>query len=156
MKRSHSAGRCVLIVDDDRDTREMYGESLRAMGFDVMTAPSAEEALRLAAQLAPAVLVTDLRLRGQMDGCALARRLREDARTRPIRIIMLTGAAFGAERELAEASGCDRFLLKPCLPDALASEIRRLASAGAVLASDIGTPTRVHDSRTGRSVPRKT
>jgi CheY-like chemotaxis protein len=146
----------VLIVDDDRDTREMYGESLRLMGFDVMTASSAEEALRLAAQLAPAVLVTDLRLRGQMDGFELARRLREDVRTRPTRIIMLTGAAFGAERELAEASGCDRFLLKPCLPDALASEIRRLASAGAVLASDIGTPTRVHDSRTRRSVRRKT
>ena len=155
MKRSHNAGRCVLIVDDDRDTLEMYGESLRAMGFDVMTSPSAEDALRLAAQVAPAVLVTDLRLRGQMDGFELVRRLREDARTRPTRIIMLTGAAFGAERELAEASGCDRFLLKPCLPDALASEIRRLASAGAVSASDIGAPTRVHDSRTRRSVPRK-
>jgi CheY-like chemotaxis protein len=156
MKRSHNAGRRVLIVDDDRDTREMYGESLRAMGFDVMTAASAEEALRRAAQLAPAVLVTDLRLRGHMDGFELARRLREDARTRATRIIMLTGAAFGAERELAEASGCDRFLLKPCLPDALAAEIRRLANTGADLATDIGAQTRVHDSRTRRSVPRKT
>jgi CheY-like chemotaxis protein len=156
MKRSHNAGRRVLIVDDDRDTREMYGESLRAMGFDVMTSPSAEEALRLAAQVVPAVLVTDLRLRGHIDGFELARRLREDARSRATRIIMLTGAAFGAERELAEASGCDRFLLKPCLPDALAAEIRRLANTGADLATDIGAQTRVHNSRTRRSVPRKT
>ena len=154
--RSHNAGRRVLIVDDDRDTREMYGESLRAMGLDVMTASSAEEALRLAAQLAPAVLVTDLRLRGKMDGCELARRLRKDARTRATRIIMLTGAAFGSERDLAEASGCDRFLLKPCLPDALASEIRRLASGDAAPATDIGTPRRVEDSRARRSAPRKT
>jgi CheY-like chemotaxis protein len=156
MKRSHNAGRRVLIVDDDRDTREMYGESLRAMGFDVMTSPSAEEALGLAAQVVPAVLVTDLRLRGHIDGFELARRLREDARSRATRIIMLTGAAFGAERELAEASGCDRFLLKPCLPDALAAEIRRLANTGADLATDIGAQTRVHNSRTRRSVPRKT
>jgi CheY-like chemotaxis protein len=127
MKRYHNAGRCVLIVDDDRDTREMYGESLRAMGFDVITAASAEEALRLAAQAPPAVLVTDLRLGGKMDGFELARRLRDDDRTARARIIMLTGAAFGSERELAEASGCDRFLLKPCLPDALAAEIRKLA-----------------------------
>ena len=146
----------MLIVDDDRDTREMYGESLRAMGFDVMTSPSAEEALRLAAQVAPAVLVTDLRLRGQVDGFELVRRLRADARTRSTRIIMLTGAAFGPERELAEASGCDRFLLKPCLPDALASEIRRLASTDAAPATDMGNPTRVADSRARRIVPRKT
>jgi CheY-like chemotaxis protein len=154
MKRSPDAGRSVLIVDDDRDTRDMYGESLRMMGFDVITASSAEEALRLAAQVIPGVLVTDLRLSGQMDGFELARRLREDSRTARTRIIMLTGAALGSERELAEASGCDRFLLKPCLPDALAVEIRQLTSAGGP-AGDIRTPSRVRDARDRRSDPRK-
>jgi CheY-like chemotaxis protein len=119
----------VLIVDDDRDTREMYSESLRSMGFDPMTATTAEEALRVAARTLPAVLVTDLRLKGGMDGAELARRLREDHRTKDVRIIMLTGAGFGEERERAEVCA-DRFLLKPCLPEMLASEIRRLAVAG--------------------------
>jgi two-component system phosphate regulon response regulator PhoB len=127
MKSSEAVWRSVLIVDDDRDTREMYSESLRAMGFHTTMASSAEEALRIASHTPPAVLVTDLRFKGTMDGVELARRLREDERTKHVRIIMLTGATFGDERERAEACGCDRLLLKPCLPEQLASEIRRLA-----------------------------
>ena len=130
MKRPNIAWRSVLIVDDDRDTREMYSESLRSMGLDAMTASSAEEALQLAAKTLPAVVVTDLRFKGGMDGVELARRLREDARTKHVRIIMLTGASLGGERDRAEACGCDRFLLKPCLPEALASEVRRVAVNG--------------------------
>ena len=105
----------------------MYGESLRSMGFHPTIAASGEEALRLASSAPPAVLVTDLRFKGKMDGVELARRLREDDRTKHVRIIMLTGATFGTDRDRAEASGCDRLLLKPCLPQQLAAEIRRLA-----------------------------
>ena len=119
--------RRVLIVDDDRDTREMYSESLKADGFDILSAASGEEALRLASDSAPIVVVTDLRLRGRIDGLELTRRLRANKRTSGARIILLTGASLGAERQRAEAAGCDRFLEKPCLPDALALEIRRLA-----------------------------
>lgn len=108
----------------------MYCESLRAQGFDAQTATSAEDALAKTNHAPPAVIVTDLRFKGAMDGVELARRLRNDDRTKDVRIIMLTGAAFGEERERAEASGCDRFLLKPCLPETLASEIRRLTVAG--------------------------
>jgi CheY-like chemotaxis protein len=120
----------VLIVDDDRDTREMYCESLRSMGFDPKTAASAEEALRIAVDMKPAVVVTDLRFDGSIDGIELIRRLREDRRTTGVRTILLTGAAMGEDRDRAETSGCDRLLVKPCLPDALASEIRRLAVSG--------------------------
>jgi CheY-like chemotaxis protein len=117
----------VLIVDDDRDTREMYCESLRSMGFDPKTAASPEEGLRVAFETKPAVLVTDLRFKGSFDGVELIRRLREDRRTSDVRTILLTGAAMGDDRDRADASGCDRLLVKPCLPEALASEIRRLA-----------------------------
>ncbi len=105
----------------------MYSESLRSMGFHPTIAASGEEALRIASEAPPAVLVTDLRFKGKMDGVELARRLRENDRTKHVRIILLTGATFGDERQRAEASGCDRLLLKPCLPQQLASEIRRLA-----------------------------
>jgi CheY-like chemotaxis protein len=108
----------------------MYCESLRAQGFDVTVASSAEEALGSIRHSHPAVVVTDLRLKGSMDGVELARRLRSNARTKDVRIIMLTGADFGEERDRAESSGCDRFLLKPCLPESLASEIRQVTVAG--------------------------
>ena len=130
MTRSEGTWRRVLVVDDDRDTREMYCESLRVQGFDASTAASAEDALATIRHALPAVVVTDLRFKGQMDGVELARRLRSDDRTKGVCIIMLTGAAFGEERDRAEASGCDRFLLKPCLPATLASEIRGLTVAG--------------------------
>lgn len=130
MTRSQVAWRRVLVVEDDQDTREMYCESLRAQGFEATTAASAEEALGMIRHSLPAVVVTDLRFKGDMDGVELARRLRSDDRTTNVRIIMLTGAAFGDERERAESSGCDRFLLKPCLPETLAAEIRRLTVEG--------------------------
>jgi len=117
----------VLIVDDNRDTREMYSESLRADGFELRTASNGKEAIRAARTFLPSVIVTDLRLAGAIDGVELTRQLRADNRTHDIRIIMLTGAAFGEERERAEASGIDAYVLKPCLPLMLASEIRRVS-----------------------------
>ena len=120
-------GRDVLIVDDDRDTREMYCESLRADGFEVRTARSGEDVLRLAREAMPAVVVTDLRLRGKIDGLELARRLRADSHNPDMRIIMLTGSSLGDEQARAKAAGCDLFLVKPCLPEALANEIREIA-----------------------------
>src|SRR5688572_28088918 len=95
--------RSVLIVDDDRDTREMYCESLRAEGFETSAAQSGEAALRLAASAMPAVIVTDLRLRGSIDGLELTRRLRAGSAAQSVRIIVLTGAMLGNERENAKA-----------------------------------------------------
>jgi CheY-like chemotaxis protein len=126
MKHAVPGWQCVLIVDDDRDTREMYSESLRAEGFETMSAASGEEALQLAANVVPGVVVTDLRLKGKIDGLELTRRLRAAPRTAGARIILLTGASIDYEKQDAKAAGCDRFLLKPCLPDALATEIRSL------------------------------
>ena len=117
----------VLIVDDDRDTREMYSECLRADGFELRTACNGKDAIRAARTFLPSVIVTDLRLSGGIDGVELTRQLRADNRTEEIRIIMLTGATFGEERARAEASGIDAFVIKPCLPNALASEIRRVS-----------------------------
>jgi CheY-like chemotaxis protein len=132
--------RSVLIVDDDRDTREMYCESLRADGFDASTAQSGEAALRLTASAMPAVVVTDLRLRGTIDGIELTRRLRAASAAQSLGIIVLTGATLGDERERAEAAGCDRFLAKPCLPEALAGEIRGLTHSRASSRSSKGDP----------------
>jgi CheY-like chemotaxis protein len=154
MKRSEPGWRRVLIVDDDRDTREMYCESLRSMGFHAMTASSGEEALRMVGDAPPAVLVTDLRFKGKMDGIELARRLREDERTKDVRIILLTGVTFGDERTRAESSVCDRLLLKPCLPQELASEIRRLAVSTFSPGRDGGNLQA--DAVSGRPHPRRT
>jgi CheY-like chemotaxis protein len=105
----------------------MYSESLRADGFDARTASNGEDALEVARAFQPSVVVTDLRLHGGIDGFELTKRLRSDARTGEVRVIMLTGAMLGNERERAAESGVDAFVAKPCLPDALALEIRRIS-----------------------------
>jgi two-component system, cell cycle response regulator DivK len=113
----------VLIVDDHEDSLAMYAYSLLAMGFEALTAGSAEDAFARACECHPDVVVADVTLRG-VSGLELARRLRDDARTKDARIIVLTGNTDAAVKRQADDAGCDRFMLKPCLPDVLALEIR--------------------------------
>jgi CheY-like chemotaxis protein len=101
----------------------MYAEALRFMGFQPITERTGEGGFQRACDLHPDVVVADVMLPG-ITGLDLTRRLRDDNRTKDAAIIVLTGRTFGSDEQQAAAAGCDRFLLKPCLPDELASEIR--------------------------------
>jgi two-component system cell cycle response regulator DivK len=113
----------VLLVNDHQDSADMYAIGLLAMGFQPVTSPTAEEGFERALRMQPDVVVADV---GQevMSGVDLTRRLRGDPRTRGAGIIVLTSHVLGGVKDRAEAAGCDRFLVKPCLPDVLALEIR--------------------------------
>jgi len=118
----------VLIVDDHEDSLVMYAEALGLMGFQPMTETTGERGFESACHVHPDVVVADVMLPG-ISGLELTRRLRDDDRTKGAAIIVLTGRTFGSDEQQATAAGCDRFLLKPCLPDELAQEIRRVLSA---------------------------
>src|SRR5688572_11227797 len=114
----------VLIADDSEDTREMYAEFLRYLGFNVATANDGKAALDKVRSQPPDVLVLDLTMPG-LDGWAVATAVKAHAETKAVRIIAVTGHALaGAEAE-ARKAGVDAFLTKPCLPDDLAAEIGR-------------------------------
>jgi len=113
----------VLLVEDHDDSAAMYAIGLLAMGFQPVTAGTAEDGFDRACRLQPDVIVADMALPG-MSGIDLTRRLRDDVRTRSARIIVLTGHVHDGLKEKAHKAGCDRFLVKPCLPDVLALEIR--------------------------------
>ncbi|HVC21625.1 MAG TPA: response regulator [Vicinamibacterales bacterium] len=115
----------VLLVDDYPDAREMYTEYLRFAGFRVAEAGSGAEAIDQAARLQPDIILMDLSLPG-MDGWEATRRLKAAARTRAIPVLALTGHALEGYSAEAKRVGCDGFLTKPCLPDVLVAEIRRL------------------------------
>jgi len=114
----------VLVVDDYADSREMYAVHLSCVGFDVIEAGNGVEALERAADSAPDIIVMDLSL-PIMDGWEATRRLRADARTTSIPVIVLTGHALTTS-DAATELGCDAFVIKPCLPEALEREIRRV------------------------------
>jgi CheY-like chemotaxis protein len=118
----------VLIVDDYQDAREMYAEYLRVCGFRVSEAATGLEALDLARELSPDVILMDLSLPG-IDGVEAARRLKADARTNGIPIVAVTGRSESAASAAAHKAGCSSFLLKPALPEEIVSEIRRILSA---------------------------
>jgi CheY-like chemotaxis protein len=118
----------VLIVDDYQDAREMYAEYLRVCGFRVSEAATGLEALDLARELSPDLILMDLSLPG-IDGVEAARRLKADARTHGIPIVALTGRAESSASAAAHKAGCSGFLLKPALPEKIVTEIRRILSA---------------------------
>jgi two-component system, cell cycle response regulator DivK len=115
----------VLVVEDYPDAREMYSEYLRFSGFRVAEARNGEEALEKAFTLRPDVILMDLAL-PLMDGWEATRRLKSDPRTAQILVVALTGHALAGHQEGARRAGCDAFVTKPCLPDELVDEIRRL------------------------------
>lgn len=119
----------VLLVNDSSDEREMYAESLRRFGFCTLQASSAADAYRLATELPPAAVVTDVKLLGDEDGLRLTRRLKADQRMRDVRVVILTGYVFPHDRQAARAAGCDLFLSKPCLPDVLSERVAGLVRA---------------------------
>jgi two-component system cell cycle response regulator DivK len=115
----------VLVVEDYQDAREMYAAYLQFSGFDVAEAANGVEAVEKATELLPDIVLMDLAL-PRMDGWEATRRLKGDPRTRHIPIVALTGHALAGHAEGARDAGCDSFVTKPCLPDALVAEIRRL------------------------------
>ena len=115
----------VLVVDDYPDAREMYSEYLEFSGFDVIQAVNGMEALQRAIDAAPDIILMDLSL-PVMDGWEATRRLKEDARTNRIPVVALTGHALAGISEGAIKAGCDAFVTKPCLPEDLVKEIRRV------------------------------
>ncbi|MBI3181259.1 MAG: response regulator [Myxococcales bacterium] len=119
----------VLVVEDYADAREMYCEYLQFSGFRVAEARNGAEALERAFALGPDLVLMDLSL-PILDGWEATRRLKSDARTRHIPVVALTGHALAGFSEGAKAAGCDGFVTKPCLPDALVAEVRRMLDAG--------------------------
>ena len=118
----------ILVVDDYQDAREMYAEYLEFSGFRVAEARNGNEAVEQAFALHPDLILMDLSLPG-MDGWEATRRLKADDRTREIPIVALTGHALAGASEGAKRAGCDSFVTKPCLPDDLVVEVRRMLNS---------------------------
>ena len=118
--------RRILLISDSSDEREMYAESLRRDGFCTLQASTAADAYRIATEMAPAAIVTDVRLEGDEDGLHLTERIKHDEHMKDVPVVILTGYVFVHDREAAARAGCDVFVPKPCLPDALSKVVANL------------------------------
>ncbi len=116
----------VLIVEDDFSTRLLYTEYLRHSGFRTVDAHNGRQALAKAQELIPHAVLTDLAVPG-MDGFEFCRALQRDAQTRAIPILAVTGhSEYLDDPHRFRQAGISQVLAKPCSPDLIAQELRRL------------------------------
>jgi two-component system cell cycle response regulator DivK len=118
-------GTLILVVDDTRDSRELFVEFLRMAGFEAEQASSGVEAIEKAAALRPSAIVMDLEM-PEMDGWEATRRLKADERTRTIPVVALSAHVMEGARMKASEAGCAGFLPKPCYPTQVSEELKRV------------------------------
>lgn len=120
--REDRAAATVLVVEDQRDNRELLATMLQEMlGLEVITASDGVEALEKA-EACPDLILLDLML-PRLDGFEVVRHLKADERTRQIPVLALTALARPSERDEAMAAGCDGLILKPFDTDDLIATV---------------------------------
>lgn len=115
----------ILVVDDEHDILELIRFNLEREGFEVYTVDTGEAALAQATRIRPDVVVLDLMLPG-LDGVQVCRRLKENAETRAIPVIMLTAKAEDSDVVTGLESGADDYVTKPFSPKVLIARMRAI------------------------------
>lgn len=115
----------VLVVDDEKDILDLVRHHLEKEGFHCLQASDGGAALRLARESRPDLLILDLMLPG-FDGLEICRRLRRDAATARMPIIMLTAKAEEVDRVVGLEVGADDYIVKPFSPRELIARVKAI------------------------------
>ena len=107
--------RTILVADDESHILHVVSLKLRNAGFRVLTARDGQEALELAQQERPDLIITDYHMPA-LSGLELCRRLKQDPATESIPAIMLTARGYHLEPADTKESGIRRMLSKPFSP----------------------------------------
>ena len=119
----------VLVVEDERDVAELIRYNLSKEGYDVILAPNGADALKEAREARPDVVLLDIMV-PQLNGWEVCRRLKHDAETRNIAVIMVTGRVEEGDKVLGFEMGADDYVTKPFSPRELLARIRAVARRG--------------------------
>ncbi len=116
-------GRNIVVIEDEDAIRDIVAYNLERAGFEVATAGNGRDGLQLVRDVIPRLVLLDLML-PEIDGIEVCRRLRSDAATEHIPVIMLT--AKGDEAEIIEGleAGADDYVTKPFSPRELVARVQ--------------------------------
>lgn len=114
----------VLVIDDNRDIRQMVSELLKEE-YNVITAPSGGEGIKKATKYVPDLIISDVMMPG-MDGLECCRVLKEETSTSHIPVLLLTACSMDEQRAQGYDSGADGYLSKPFSAQVLKSRIASL------------------------------
>lgn len=120
-----TARRRILIVEDDEAARELFIHFLDKENCEVFTAEDGIEALKLAAEKRPDLVILDLML-PELHGIGVCKRLRADPVTRGVKVLIISVKGFPADRNQSFEAGADHFLAKPVSRDDFLSAVHQL------------------------------
>jgi two-component system cell cycle response regulator DivK len=106
------AGERILVVEDNEKNMKLFRDVLQAKGYATLEATSGEDAIAIASEQHPELILMDIQL-PDLDGVEALLRLRADERTARIPVVALTAQAMDGDRERFLAAGFDGYLSKP-------------------------------------------
>ncbi len=128
-RRQDARPQKVLVVDDNPGLRHLWSVWLSLWNFLVVEATDGVEAVATALRERPSLVLMDLAM-PRLDGFAATRELKQHEQTAGIPVVALTAHTTTEDRRRASEAGCAGFLGKPCDPDLLLTEVRRLLKPG--------------------------
>lgn len=114
----------MLVVEDNKTSMKLFRDVLLATGYRPLEATTGSQALALAAEQAPALVLMDIQL-PDVDGIAALGQLRADERTAAIPVLALTAQAMHGDRERLLAAGFDGYVSKPVNIEELLDTVRQ-------------------------------
>jgi two-component system phosphate regulon response regulator PhoB len=133
----------ILVVEDERDIQELVRYNLGKEGYVVTCVATGEEALRTARATPPDLVLLDLMLPG-LDGLEVCRKLKGDASTGQIPIIMLTAKGEEADIVTGLELGADDYIAKPFSPRVLLARLRAVLRRSAAKPADSQATLKIH------------
>ena len=124
-----AAGAQVLVVEDNEKNMKLFRDVLLAAGYRTLEATTGEEAVAVAAEHSPDLVLMDIQL-PDIDGVEALGRLRADGRTASLPVLALTAQAMEGDRERFLAAGFDGYLSKPVNVVDLVATVARSCEAG--------------------------
>jgi DNA-binding response OmpR family regulator len=115
----------ILIADDERDIRELIGFTLRFASHEVITAKDGEEALRMAEQEKPDLVLLDVRM-PKMTGYETCRQLKMDPELKNIPVVFISAKGQESEIQAGLNAGAVEYVLKPFAPNDLAARVNEI------------------------------
>jgi DNA-binding response OmpR family regulator len=112
----------VLVVDDDPDIRGLVSFKLEQAGYSVSTENDGEAGLAAALELVPDLVLLDIMM-PKLTGVEVCQKLRDNASTAEVPIILITAKAQELDVERGFAAGADDYIVKPFSPRELASRV---------------------------------
>jgi CheY-like chemotaxis protein len=118
----------ILIVDDQPEVRELVDVTLAVSDYQILKAASGEEAINIAKQEIPDLIIMDVMMPGSLDGLEATRIIKRDEKTKSCVILMLTAKGQKTDVEKGIDAGADGYFIKPFSPLELIRKVEEVLS----------------------------